>query len=106
MLYDPFLVLLSGENKRHIWIGLTPDFKVPSLNLFECTAYRAPPQHHASYDVVWCYEVPLDQQGWRIFVDGAVTLLASKRYICTALHAELFYYHSSRKKLFVPEIWT
>ena len=57
------LLDLVGQSRKHLWVGCNPPFDFDSLGLYACSNFRATAEMHQQYDVVWCYEEPLNRLG-------------------------------------------
>ena len=72
------LLKYSEAGNKQAWIGLYPQFNADIINIEACTNYRLIPDFHGKYDIVWCYEKPLNEYhilSWKIILDEAIRLL-------------------------------
>ena len=72
------LLKYSEAGNKQGWLGLHPQFNADIINIEACTNYRLIPDFHGKYDIVWCYEKPLNEYhilSWKIILDEAIRLL-------------------------------
>jgi hypothetical protein len=67
---------LIRQPLRQLWIGNSPPFDMPTLDLENATAFRTSPALHQNWDVVWVYERFIsDYDSWKLALDEVLRLL-------------------------------